>query len=63
MFCGVVISVSMRESGRGGKISGKSSSSENSQTQIDEAKKGLSPLEARAKKMRYINIEFSDDDG
>ena len=25
MFCGVVISVSMRESGRGGKMSGKSS--------------------------------------
>jgi hypothetical protein len=45
------------------RMSIASTSSENSQTQIDEAKRGLSPLEARAKKMKYINIEFSDDDG
>jgi len=40
-----------------------STGSENSQTQTDDAKSGLSPLEAQAKKMKYINIEFSDDDG
>lgn len=40
-----------------------STGSENSQTQTDDTKSGLSPLEARAKKMKYINIEFSDDDG
>jgi hypothetical protein len=37
--------------------------SENSQTQTDEGKSCLSPLEARAKKMKYISIEFSDEDG
>jgi hypothetical protein len=40
-----------------------STDSANSQTQTDEAKSGLSPLEARAKKMKYFSIEFSDADG
>jgi len=40
-----------------------STGSENSQTQTDEGKNGLSHLEARAKKMKYISIEFSDEDG
>jgi hypothetical protein len=40
-----------------------STGSETSQTQTDGSKSGLSPLETLAKKMKYIDIEFSDEDG
>jgi hypothetical protein len=40
-----------------------STGSETSQTQTDGSKSGLSPLETLAKKMKYVDIEFSDEDG
>jgi hypothetical protein len=32
-------------------------------SQADEAKGGLTPTEARAKKLKYINIEFCEAEG